>query len=125
MGLPQEAPASRATGKFPKAARILSNADYRHLHKHSIRQFGELIAIHVREGKSLTPRLGITVSKKFGKAHDRNRFKRLVREAFRELLTSLPSAVEINVSPRSKSITLTKQALLVELQSLLAKIIRP
>jgi ribonuclease P protein component len=125
MGLPLEAPPSRSTGKFPKAARILSSADYKQLHKHSIRQFGELIFIQVREGKSLTPRLGLTVSKKFGKAHERNRFKRLVREAFRELLASLPSAMEINVSPRSKSIPLTKQALLFELQALLAKIIRP
>ena len=39
-----------------------------------------------------TGRLGITVSKKVSKrAVDRNRIKRLVRESFRDLHTSLPN----------------------------------
>ncbi len=112
------------TGKFPKSARILTGPHYKALHKNSLRQIGDSISIHIRQGRPLMPKLGITVSKKFGKAHDRNRFKRVVREAFRELLTSLPSDLEINVSPRKSGELLSKQAVLVELQTLLAKIIR-
>lgn len=109
--------------KFPKSARILKSAHFKLMHRNSIRQFGELISINVRQGKPVLPKLGITVSKKFGKSHDRNRFKRVVREAFRELLNTLPPDLEMNVSPRKNGAVLSKQAVLHELQSLLAKII--
>jgi len=110
--------------KFPKSARILNSSHFKLMHRNSIRQFGELISINVRQGKPVSPKLGITVSKKFGKSHDRNRFKRVVREAFREILNTLPSDLEMNVSPRKNGATLSKQAVLLELQLLLAKIIQ-
>jgi ribonuclease P protein component len=110
------------TRKFPKSARLLTNSHYKYMQRNSSRHFGELIAIDFRQGKSSPPKLGITVSKKFGKAHDRNRFKRVVREAFRELYPFLPQDLEINISPRKSGISLTKQAALTEIQSLLLKI---
>jgi len=110
--------------KFPKSARILTNSHYKFLQRNSARHLGDVIQINFRQGRSLTPKLGITVSKKFGKAHDRNRFKRVVREAFRELITSLPPDLEINVSPRKNDPQLCKQAILLELQNMLSKIIR-
>ncbi|ANH78727.1 Ribonuclease P protein component [Candidatus Chlamydia sanziniae] len=45
-------------------------------------------------------KLGITVSKKFGKAHLRNYFKRIVREAFRHIRHELPSC-QIIVLPKT------------------------
>lgn len=107
--------------KFPKSARILTNSHYKFLQRNSARHQGETIQVNYRQGRSSTPKLGITVSKKFGKAHDRNRFKRVVREAFRELMPSLPLDLEINVSPRNKGIPLSKQAILLQLQNLLLK----
>src|SRR5690242_5588086 len=85
--------------KFPKSARILTGSHFKLIHRNSTRYLGELIAIHIRQGRPSLPKLGITVSKKFGKSHDRNRFKRVVREAFRELLSTLPPDLEINVAP--------------------------
>jgi len=64
-------------------------------------RIGRWVIVDVRKtGASLT-RLGITVSKRYGKSHERNRFKRLVREAFRLCCAQLPSGYDINVKPRS------------------------
>lgn len=49
-------------------------------------------------------RLGISVSrKKIRKAHDRNRFKRLVREAFRLGKAEIPVGIDLVIVPRGKS----------------------
>jgi ribonuclease P protein component len=111
---------TRLTGKFPKSARLLSRAHYKYLHKNSIRLFGEQITVDICQGKAFSAKLGITVSRKFGKAHARNRFKRVVREAFREIYLFLPQSLGLNVSPRKPGIRPSKQEIVIDLQSLLS-----
>jgi ribonuclease P protein component len=51
-------------------------------------------------------RLGISVSrKKVRRAHDRNRVKRLIREAFRLSKAELPAGVDLVVVPRGAALT--------------------
>lgn len=45
-------------------------------------------------------RLGLSVSRKLGKAVVRNRWKRLIREAFRLTRRQLPDGVDLIVIPR-------------------------
>lgn len=55
-------------------------------------------------------KLGITVTKKYGKAHDRNRFKRMVREAFRALPPDWAFSCEFVVRPKG-SVALVEKPL--------------
>ncbi len=87
---------------FPKSARILERAKFLKIMKTGTRVSGSSIVIFYRRKEVGLARLGITVSKKHGKAHDRNYFKRLVREAFRLCRPQLPTDIEINVQPAGK-----------------------
>jgi ribonuclease P protein component len=84
--------------KFTKASRLLKSDDFRRVKKYGKRVIGQAAVFDLLSENFPYPRLGLTVSKHFGKAHDRNRFKRLVREAFRLSQHSLPHA-SIHVSP--------------------------
>lgn len=47
------------------------------------------------------PRLGLSVSRKVGGAVDRNRWKRLLREAFRLTRPQLPAGIDLIVIPQA------------------------
>lgn len=118
---PQSRPQETLRLKFPKAARLRSQQDYRGVFKANRRIQGQHIAISFRTGVTSRPKLGITVSKKYGKAHDRNLFKRLVREAFREIYYLFPQDLEINVMPRPDLTQPTKKGILQDLTQLYAQ----
>lgn len=61
---------------------------------------GSLVIVDSRKNTTGLTRLGITVTRRFGKAHERNRFKRLVRESFRHCRLELPSDLDLNIKPR-------------------------
>jgi ribonuclease P protein component len=66
---------------------------------------GSLIVYGVENGLEFA-RLGISASKrKIRKAADRNRVKRLIREAFRLSKAELPPGVDLIVVPRGPSLT--------------------
>jgi ribonuclease P protein component len=51
------------------------------------------------------PRLGLTVGKIVGKAHERNRIKRRMREALRRHIDLLPSGFDLILHPRRSVLT--------------------
>jgi ribonuclease P protein component len=64
-----------------------------------------LIVYGVENGRDY-PRLGISVSRKrIRRAHDRNRTKRLIREAFRLGKAELPPGIDLVVVPRNAGLT--------------------
>jgi ribonuclease P protein component len=52
------------------------------------------------------PRIGLTVPKALGKAVDRNRIKRRLREAVRRALPSLTATVDVVLHPKASVLTL-------------------
>lgn len=103
---------------FPKAARIRQSAHFKSLVRSSRSVAGRWFFLDFRSGKTPTTRFGITVSRKYGKAHERNRFKRLLREAFRLMRPSLPSFLEMHVRPRGAAVPMTQKEVASELARL-------
>ncbi|MCE5318681.1 MAG: ribonuclease P protein component [Parachlamydia sp.] len=89
------------TFAYPKAVRLRHRGQYRQLVRPEARHAGKWIVIDLRSNGLTLTRLGITVTRRYGKAHDRNRFKRIVREAFRLSLHLLPIGLDLNIKPRS------------------------
>jgi ribonuclease P protein component len=55
----------------------------------------------LRDGiESIGPRVGLTVGKVIGKAHERNRIKRRMREALRRHVDLLPAGCDLILHPR-------------------------
>ena len=88
---------------FSKSARILKRAHFKKIVRNRCKWSGSTLLIDYRKGAAKCAKLGLTVTKRFGKAHDRNRFKRLVRESFRLLYPEIPSDLEMNILPRKRN----------------------
>lgn len=69
---------------MPKDSRIARSAEFRLVYNEGKRFYGRFMTLFLRPSPTEKHRLGVTASKKgIGKAHERFRAKRLLREAFR------------------------------------------
>jgi ribonuclease P protein component len=103
------------------SSRLRKHADYQRVYKASRKHFspsmsyffrlrgeeslatGEPIVVAHRETAG-TARVGLTAGKVLGKAVDRNRIKRRMREAVRLNLAQLPTSVDVVLHPRKSVI---------------------
>ena len=69
--------------RFPKSMHMLDGADFRAATTSGRKLGGRFFLLFARETTRPHSRLGLTVSRKVGKAVVRNRIKRLLREFFR------------------------------------------
>ncbi|EPP37001.1 Ribonuclease P protein component [Chlamydia avium] len=89
---------------LPKNSRILKRKQFIYVSRFGLFCHGSQVDFLVSPSRnSRCCKLGITVSKKFGKAHERNYFKRIVREAFRQQRHQLP-VCQVVVMPKKKHI---------------------
>ena len=110
---PQELPA-RSTSHISHLTshRLRQHADYQRVYKAGRKQFAKqmayFFALRATGAPSETtgPRIGLTVPKALGKAVDRNRIKRRMREAVRRALPRLTVAVDVVLHPKASVRTL-------------------
>ena len=91
-------------------ARLRRHADYQIVYAAARKQFSSSMAwfAALRPAPptgSASARVGLTVGKVLGKAHDRNRIKRRLRAAIREHRALLPDGLDLILHPRRDVLT--------------------
>lgn len=74
----------KSDNKFLKLNRLLSKNDFQGLRTGSRFFASGLFVFYIKPNNNTNTRLGIAITKKFGKANIRNKMKRKVREYFRQ-----------------------------------------
>jgi ribonuclease P protein component len=88
--------------RFPKSLRLRTRQEFQKVQKEGRRITGHCLVFHIKSEKFNYTRLGITVSKRWGSAVARNRFKRWIREIFRTEKHRLTQKITLHVSTRSQ-----------------------
>ena len=91
-----------------RGTRLRKHADYQRVYKASRKHFSSSMSYFFRlrgeEAAGESPRVGLTAGRVLGKAVERNRIKRRMREAVRLNLSLLPPAVDVVLHPRKSVI---------------------
>jgi ribonuclease P protein component len=86
--------------RFPKHLRLCSRGDFRGVYEDHRTASNSLLRMLARLTELPHARIGMSVSRKVGNAVHRNRWKRLLREAFRLSREKLPTGLDFVIIPR-------------------------
>ncbi|MBM4398004.1 MAG: ribonuclease P protein component [Deltaproteobacteria bacterium] len=98
-GLPGDTVDSRQG--FPRQYRLLGGRDFERVMRKGRKAWTRNLIVFVAPGGTEVPRLGLAVGRKVGKAVCRNRWRRLVREAFRTGLRPRLPAIDVVVAVKA------------------------
>jgi len=94
--------------RFRKGDRLLARADFERVMHRGRRVFTRNLIVFAAPGEADRPRLGLAVGRRVGKAVCRSRWRRLIREAFRQdvraqvvAATDLVVVVKAGEAPRT------------------------
>ena len=88
--------------QFPKANRLAKQHDFRHSLDNGVKFVDRYLVMKATTSPHSLARLGIIVTRKFGNAVERNRFKRCIRECFRKIKTGY-SGIDVVVIGRHEA----------------------
>lgn len=87
--------------------------------KHAV---GPMLVTYAVKNRNGVCRIGITASKKVGKAHDRNRAKRVIRESYRQLSGKIAGNYDFVFVARTKTPFVKMQTVRKEMETQLKKL---
>lgn len=86
--------------KFTRADRVCSQADFDRVYGGNAYAADKVLVVQGCNNDLSISRLGLSVSRRVGNAIVRNRWKRLIREAFRTQRHLLPTGIDLVVRPK-------------------------
>lgn len=109
--------------RFPPKCRLRRSADFQRAYKRRRSTSDGQLTLYACENGLPHSRLGLSVSSRIGSAVVRNRWKRLLREAFRLTRADWPAGIDFVVVPRAghEPELVALQAILVRMTVKLAK----
>ncbi len=112
-----------ADARFPRQARLRKRAQFLEVQSAGRRVSSfRFIMLSCRREDDGDVRLGITVSRRVGNAVQRNRIRRLVREAFRRERAAWPTGLDVVVVARAAARDATLGEIAEELRGLLRRV---
>ena len=96
---------------LPPARRVRKRREFEKAYKEGYKVVTPQFALYVRPNGLQASRLGITTTRRLGKAVVRNRARRLVREAYRKNQKALPPGYDFVVVVRKPLLDLKSTAL--------------
>lgn len=107
-------------------SRLKRHSDYQRVYADSRKQFSAsmtyFFAVQPHAKGDSPARVGLTAGRVLGKAVERNRIKRRMREAVRRHLGGLPPGVDVVLHPRKSVMTMDFEALDREVGTIFARI---
>ena len=89
---------------FSRRFRLRTPAEFDRVYRAKVFAADDVLVMNACASGLNHPRLGLSVSKKVGNAVIRNRWKRLIREAFRLSRADLPGGIDLVVRPQKEAV---------------------
>ena len=91
---------TKSSEAFPAKLRIKKRDEFQAAFKEGKVAADGVLVVHAVRAEAGPTRMGISIAKRVGNAPKRNRWKRLIREAFRRQRAQLPDGLQIIIRPK-------------------------